>query len=186
MTEIVEIEKVEVITVDEGIVTVVTTPEVIHEYITEGIPGPSGPPGAADKLSRAGDTMDAGADLAFSGGGEVVGLPSVPSTSSAASSKEYTDKAADISSVVTVIDYGADDKRLVLVNSTDQEVEVELPDVADYIGKHFHIKWWKGDNSVTMKAKAGQTADEENSYVIGERMDSLHVVGVSATEWAIV
>jgi hypothetical protein len=46
--------------------------------------------GLADSISRTGDTMDAGANLAFSGGGEVVGLPSVPSISSAAISEEFS------------------------------------------------------------------------------------------------
>lgn len=45
MTEIVEIENVDVITIDEGEVVVVTTPEIIYEYITEGIQGPSSPAG---------------------------------------------------------------------------------------------------------------------------------------------
>jgi hypothetical protein len=43
-----------------------------------------------DKISRAGDTMDSAADLAFVGGGEVTGLPASPSATAAAS-KEYVD-----------------------------------------------------------------------------------------------
>lgn len=92
----------------------------------------------------------------------------------------------NFTSVLTVVNYGAEDKTLILVNSTDQAVEIQLPDAADYIGEHFHIKWWKGYNSVTMAAQAGQTVDEEESHVFGEQMDSLHVVGVSATEWALI
>lgn len=42
------------------------------------------------KANLAGDTMDSGADLTFSGGGEVLGLPATPSATGA-SSKEYTD-----------------------------------------------------------------------------------------------
>ena len=143
--------------------------------------------GLADKVSLAGDTMDAGADLVFSGDGEVGGLPSVPLTSSSASSKEYTDSIPGvIQSIVTAIDYGAGGETLILVDSTAQAVDIQLPDVAAYIEKHFHVKWWKGYNDVTMKAQTGQTIDEEDSHIFGERTDSLHVVGVSATEWALV
>lgn len=45
----------------------------------------------ADALSRTGDTMDSGADLVFVGGGEVTGLPGVPSGATAATSKAYVD-----------------------------------------------------------------------------------------------
>lgn len=45
MTEIVEIENVDVITIDEGEVVVVTTPDTVVEYITEGIQGPPGASG---------------------------------------------------------------------------------------------------------------------------------------------
>lgn len=41
-----------------------------------------------------GDTMNAGADITFSGGGEVLGLPAVPSAADAAASKEYVDAVA--------------------------------------------------------------------------------------------
>jgi hypothetical protein len=44
-----------------------------------------------NKLNRGGDTMDASANLAFSLGGEVTGLPAVPSSATAASSKQYVD-----------------------------------------------------------------------------------------------
>ena len=187
MTEIVASENVEVFIAEGGEVVVITTPETTVEYITAGLQGPAGPPGAADKLSRAGDTMDAGADLAFSGGGEVKGLPSVPLTSSSASSREYTDSIPGvIPSIATVINYGVGDKTLILVNSTNQVVEVQLPDVAGYIGKHFHVKWWKGSNDVVLKAAASQTVEEEDEIIFGERLDSLHVVGVSSTEWAII
>jgi hypothetical protein len=43
-----------------------------------------------DKISRAGDAMDAGVNLSFSGLGEVLGLPATPSAT-AATSKEYVD-----------------------------------------------------------------------------------------------
>jgi len=42
------------------------------------------------KIGRAGDAMDSAANLTFSGGGEVLGLPTVPSATGA-SSKEYVD-----------------------------------------------------------------------------------------------
>lgn len=45
----------------------------------------------ANKVDKAGDTMDSGANLTFQGGGEVLGLPSVPTAAGAAASKAYVD-----------------------------------------------------------------------------------------------
>jgi hypothetical protein len=47
-----------------------------------------------DKVSRAGSSMDSDADISFSGGGEVLGLPATPSVDSAAASKAYVDAVA--------------------------------------------------------------------------------------------
>ncbi len=44
-----------------------------------------------DKISRTGDAMDSNADLTFSVGGEVLGLPAVPSGITAATSMAYVD-----------------------------------------------------------------------------------------------
>ncbi|KKN29015.1 hypothetical protein LCGC14_0848500, partial [marine sediment metagenome] len=43
------------------------------------------------RVFTSGDSMDAGADLSFSIGGEVLGLPAVPSVDDAAASKKYVD-----------------------------------------------------------------------------------------------
>lgn len=44
-----------------------------------------------DRITRRGDTMDAGANLTFVSGGEVLGLPVTPSANDAATSKAYVD-----------------------------------------------------------------------------------------------
>lgn len=44
-----------------------------------------------DTITRVGDTMDPGANLVFQAGGEVLGLPTTPSSSDAAVSKYYAD-----------------------------------------------------------------------------------------------
>jgi hypothetical protein len=46
------------------------------------------------KVSKAGDSMSSAANLTFSGGGEVLGLPSTPSSSGSAASKAYVDAVA--------------------------------------------------------------------------------------------
>ncbi len=46
------------------------------------------------KVEKAGSSMDSGANITFSGGGEVLGLPSTPSAASAAASKAYVDAVA--------------------------------------------------------------------------------------------
>lgn len=46
-------------------------------------------------VNLSGDTMDSGADLTFTGGGEVLGLPAVPSGPTAAASKAYVDAVAE-------------------------------------------------------------------------------------------
>lgn len=45
-------------------------------------------------VKLAGDTMTSGASITFSGGGEIRGLPSIPSTDTAAASKYYVDQVA--------------------------------------------------------------------------------------------
>lgn len=43
------------------------------------------------RVALAGDSMDSAANLTFSGGGEIIGLPATPSVSTAAASKAYVD-----------------------------------------------------------------------------------------------
>lgn len=45
-------------------------------------------------VNKAGDSMSSGANLTFSGGGEVLGLPTTPSGATAAASKAYVDSIA--------------------------------------------------------------------------------------------
>ena len=47
-----------------------------------------------DKVAKAGSSMDSAASITFSGGGEVLGLPSTPSVAGAAASKAYVDAVA--------------------------------------------------------------------------------------------
>lgn len=46
------------------------------------------------KVAKAGSSMDSAANITFSGGGEVLGLPSTPSAAGAAASKAYVDAVA--------------------------------------------------------------------------------------------
>ena len=58
-----------------------------------------------NSVLRSGSSMDAAANLTFSGGGEVFGLPGVPSVGNAATSKDYVDSVANgLSWQVPVLD----------------------------------------------------------------------------------
>lgn len=61
-------------------------------YVRIAGPGVVGTPGdASEFVRRSGDTMDAGADITFQGGGTVVGLPLTPTGDTEATSKAYVD-----------------------------------------------------------------------------------------------
>ena len=90
--------------------------------------------GLVDSLSRAGDTMDAEANLAFSGGGEVVGLPSVPSISSAAISKGYADSGEQT-----------------LTNKTLDGSVNNITDVANALTTRLHVR--KASSGTILKGK---------------------------------
>lgn len=86
---------------------------------------------------------------------------------------------------VSAASYSASNKVVILINTTQNAVEIILPNAAAYTNKIFHVKWIAGTNTATLTAQSGQSIDGESSHIYGELMDSLELIS-DGINWYII
>lgn len=90
--------------------------------------------------------------------------------------------------ILTAINYTAANKVLIGVDTTNNAVQIDLPDANSFLERVFFIKWVKGlsANKVTIVTQAGQTADDYTSIQLNRIKDSIEVIAATPVEWWLV
>jgi len=128
-----------------------------------------------NKISKTGDTMAIGASLTFQGGGEVFGLPVSPSSSTAATSRQYVDnKFGSISGdgVLTAVNWITDQGSAVTITDTTLEFIVSGGStfIMDGISRVGHTQ---PATDITLSGPTGYGADVQTglNYIEGNKAD---------------